>query len=297
LGTTTPEPQVFFVRNVTESIDPCQNPSFKNSHGFFMSPATAKLTNQPLPIFSQAKPSSFQDLVYPSAYYQRSYRANDKIPWDAKEDQLYWSGRSTGGYTSHNNWKDMHRQRFVELQLRPNEHVPFLSRTNQNGWKWVTAPLSVISRFLNIRFTEIIECAALACMEQKRHFHPSRPDTEGQAFKAKLVMDIDGNTFSGRFYRLLRSNSVVLKQSIFQEWHDDRLVPWAHYIPISPNMTELPETVRYLLDTEEGRTLSQRIAAQSREWSEKVLRAEDLRVAFYRSLLEYAWLVSDNRET
>lgn len=39
-----------------------------------------------------------------------------------------------------------------------------------------------------------------------------------QANEYKYLLDIDGNAWSGRFHRLLSSNSVVLKSTIFPEW-------------------------------------------------------------------------------
>jgi len=64
---------------------------------------------------------------------------------------------------------------------------------------------------------------------------------------------------------LLGSRSVVLKQTLFKEWHDDRLVPWVHYVPVSLEMKELPKTMRYLVMTKKGAAVSMRIAEQGRK--------------------------------
>lgn len=40
-----------------------------------------------------------------------------------------------------------------------------------------------------------------------------------QANEYKYLLDLDGNAWSGRFHRLLSSNSVVLKSTIFPEWY------------------------------------------------------------------------------
>lgn len=109
-------------------------------------------------------------------------------------------------------------------------------------------------------------------------------------------MDIDGNAFTERFYRLLKSNSTVFKMTMFHEWHDDRLVPWVHYVPISLEMKELPETLRFLADTERGREIAREIAEQGSTWAKKVLRAEDLRLAMWRILLEYGRLYDGKRD-
>ena len=95
---------------------------------------------------------------------------------------------------------------------------------------------------------------------------------------------------STRFYRLLSQRSVVLKQTLFQEWHDDRLVPWIHYVPISLEMTELPEIMTYLVGNPEGARYSEEIANTGYEWSRQVVRKIDMSIYMYRLMLELAQL-------
>ena len=68
-------------------------------------------------------------------------------------------------------------------------------------------------------------------------------------------------------------------QNLFREWHEDRLIPWVHYVPISLGMEELPETVRYLLKDPEGQRIASRIAKESRHWARWILRPVDLSAA------------------
>ena len=83
----------------------------------------------------------------------------------------------------------------------------------------------------------------------------------------KFVLDLDGNSFSGRYYRLLQSKSLVLKQTLFEEWHDDRVFPWVHFVPVSTGFEELPELMRFLATTERGGEIAAQIAADSRVWA------------------------------
>jgi hypothetical protein len=108
------------------------------------------------------------------------------------------------------------------------------------------------------------------------------------AWHNKIVLDIDGNGISGRLYGLLRSTSAVMRQSIFREWHDERLVPWLHYIPLSMDMSELAEITRFLLEDDAGMNIMKLIADAGREWSKKVLRKEDMQIYMFRLLLEMA---------
>ena len=97
---------------------------------------------------------------------------------------------------------------------------------------------------------------------------------------------------STRFYRLLSSQSVVLKQSWIQEWHDDRLVPWVHYIPVTMGMDELPSLINFLVNDPEGKRLSIEISREGSTWSRQVLRRIDMSIYVYRLLLELAEIYS-----
>jgi hypothetical protein len=88
----------------------------------------------------------------------------------------------------------------------------------------------------------------------------------------------------------------VLKQTILREWHDERLIPWVHYIPVSLSMDELPEIMRYLTSHEDGKRRAKEIADAGREWHGKALRGEDFTIYLYRLMLELARIMDPNRE-
>jgi beta-1,2-xylosyltransferase len=44
--------------------------------------------------------------------------------------------------------------------------------------------------------------------------------------KHKFLFDIDGNGWSGRFRRLMSTNSMVIKAGIFTEWFQPHLIPY-----------------------------------------------------------------------
>lgn len=68
----------------------------------------------------------------------------------------------------------------------------------------------------------------------------------------------------------------MLKQTLFQEWHDERLFPWVHYVPISMSMEELPKVMRYLALSKAGGVLAKQIADDGRQWREKLLDGRTL---------------------
>jgi Glycosyl transferase family 90 len=122
-----------------------------------------------------------------------------------------------------------------------------------------------------------------------------RKDEFSKSYGYKFNLDLDGNGFNGRFYRLLHSKVVPVKQTIFKEWHDDWLMPWAHYIPLSMEMTEFPEMMGFLATTEEGLEISKGIAEEGSAWAGKVLRQKNLVLTCVRLLLEYARIVNPDR--
>jgi hypothetical protein len=141
----------------------------------------------------------------------------------------------------------------------------------------------------------VLQCDEKDCEEQKRFFNPGGREERSRQFQSRFVFDIDGNSFSGRYYTLLQSKSAVLKQTIPREWHDERLVPWVHYIPVSLSMDELPEIMRYMTSHEDGRRRAEEIARAGREWHGKALRKKDFTIYLYRLMLELARIMDPNR--
>ena len=89
---------------------------------------------------------------------------------------------------------------------------------------------------------------------------------------------------------------MVLKQTVLREWHDERLIPWVHYIPVSLSMEELPEIMRYMTSDKDGMRRAREIADASRDWHGRVLRREDFTIYLYRLMLELARIMDPKRE-
>jgi hypothetical protein len=93
---------------------------------------------------------------------------------------------------------------------------------------------------------------------------------------------------SCRFYRQLGSNSVPLKQTMWAEWHDGRIMPWLHYVPLSMEMDELPVVVDWLMNDASGSKYAAMIAEQGAAWAAKSLRHVDITIHHFRLLIEIA---------
>lgn len=91
---------LYFVRNVTRAQDVCENPKVADLHAGFGPSYSIKLLKTLHPLFSRAKLSNYQDLLFPAPdYVSGSYPKYDEsqdTPWEQKANRLYWAGGTTG---------------------------------------------------------------------------------------------------------------------------------------------------------------------------------------------------------
>ena len=291
-------PQLPFVSNITSAMDVCASPDLLHGHGLLAAPDTMILTHSLVPIFSQCKPSVFSDVLYPSPYYGIDYEYDDSqdLEWDDKGDQVYWAGSSTGGHNTIDNWEHLHRSRLT-LATEAGSIYPtqILERDVHNNWQPRNTTYGELADLFHLRITRVVQCEEDACEKMKEKFIVG-DEPSNAALGSKYALDIDGNAYSGRYYKLLKSNSAVMKHTSFKEWHDGRLQPWVHFIPLSASADELAEVSRFLLMEDEGLEIGKKIAEQGKEWARKTLRPIDLEVVFIRVLLEYARIMSDDRD-
>ncbi|KAF3932839.1 hypothetical protein ABW19_dt0209349 [Dactylella cylindrospora] len=270
-GGGSARPKVRFVEDLKYELDLCLHPEYQNMHGFFNSPSNFRASRNLIPFFSPTSMYTMSDILAPGLdyvnwQYMGDEKSKDSISYADKKPQMYWKGWSTGSTFKEESWTRNHRMRFVR-------------RFQKN-------------KLFNIGFSRYVQCGDFC--ERLEQLHPlveGDPPTAG--FEYKFAMDIDGNGYSGRYYRLLQSNCLVFKQTMFEQWHDDRLVPWVHYVPVSLGMDELEAAVDYFANDPKGKLLGERIAADGRTWGEKVLRPVDMTIYTYRLLLEYAALFKE----
>lgn len=200
----------------------CQHPEYAYMHGFWDSPSNLKTTNLDVPVLSSAVLSTMGDIPVPAVAYSSSMYTYDEledIPWSEKIAGLYWAGKTTGSFQRPDqNWKHHHRQRFVkladELDLQPH----FYLQSSHQGTRWQQHHSIATDEVpWEVYFTEVVQYedeATLAAIEDEYDIHD--PDPKGEGLKYTHNFDIDGNGHSGRFYRLLNSWSLPLKQTIFK---------------------------------------------------------------------------------
>jgi hypothetical protein len=279
-----------FIYNTTAMSDICYSPSLGSTHGFFDRPNAYNIVQDLFPIFSQSKISSYADILYPSPWYwagKVTYNDTQDKEWSEKEDQLYWRGSTTGGYSRNGGWKRQHRQRFVQ-KINGAGRAKILVDGGRS-WEVKEVPRGDYRENMNVYFSHVGQCETEDCEEQKEFFTVKEHAEQHDAWSFKHLLDMDGNAFSGRFYAFLESKSLVFKLAIFREWHTDWIKPWFHYIPLSFQGDEWLEAVQFFRQGGPGERDAERLAMQGREWAKKALRLDDMEVYFFRLLLEYVY--------
>ena len=306
-----------FISDPSIFKDTCKQPELQYLHGAFMSAPTTRVTFQPIPVFSGATTSLHSDILIPSPYYgKENFKNANHVtkPWTEKQSVLYWGGSTTGTAATNQDpdfdWHLGHRNRFVERVNGLGEaenatatllrHLPL-----SNEWESYTTSFASQRDRYNVSFSNVVKCHDQICDEIKSFYKPSDAYT-GWVDRWRIddyafLLDMDGNGFSGRFYRLLGSNATVFKSTIFQEWHDDQngggLMPWVHYVPVSIGMEEVPELMRFFTSSKKGMAYAARIADRGKRWVDERGRRQDLGAGLARVVLEYKRLISDGRDT
>lgn len=236
--------------------------------------------------------SAFRDILIPCpCYAAHPVVQRDPIPLLENKPIMYWRGSSTGGEASRFTWKSGHRERFVAF-IQSLQHTASVLETGRSFGSNMEGlnkkQIRLFKDVFDVHMGAYIQCDRESCKDMERVLGPSDIEPEDISSNYQHLFDIDGNSMSVRFYRLLSRQAVVLKQTWFQEWHDERLVPWAHYVPVSMTMEELPALINFLVNDPTGKRLSVEISQAGSSWSREVLREIDMSIYIYRLLLEMA---------
>jgi hypothetical protein len=303
--------------NWTTSKNICANRHWAEQHGSLTKPATMDINTVLVPLFSAAKLHGSNDILLPPpSYYTDDALFTGKgwfgdgktsIPWREKLQGLVWRGKATGGLLQDSTWRRSHRLRLVSM-LNASDSA---SHWNDDSISWPDfeesqVDHSSLAKWLgstaNAGFTDTL-CSSnptsKACQGMSDSFHTVAPIMMRKQYRWKYLPDIDGNSLSGRFRAFLGSNSSPMKATIFKEWHDSRLMPWVHFIPLEITLRDLWYTMAYFLGFQRMQahdSEGERIATEGRFWAEKVLRKEDMLLYVHRVLLEYARLCDDDRD-
>jgi hypothetical protein len=306
-----------FVSNWTLSASPCHQPDLAQLHGLYLSPASFVGTHALVPIFSQSKAAGYADIRYPSPWNyldKIKYEVNDEFPdkpFREKENTLFWRGATSEGVSAGTGaWKGMVRQRVVHLLNNETATQPVLLPPKNNAQGKPTYHLQTPNKIkknlntkLDVRFVgDVVRCGDPDCPDQATEFGFVESVDFKQHWRYKFLFDTDGSGFSGRFIPFLQSNSVPFKTAIFREWYEGRLTAWKHFVPVDVRLTDLWSSLAYFGGYNGARKMvgreqeAEAIVNEGREWTNKVLRKEDMEVYMFRLLLEWGRLTDEKRE-
>ncbi|KAK5123815.1 hypothetical protein LTR85_002451 [Meristemomyces frigidus] len=319
-----------YVQNWTLAKSPCDNAALQGLHGTFVEPISIANTKKFFPLFGGSKLPMNNEILLPPAMYWTDdpfYSGGKEHgqPWDEKRNGLIWRGAASGGRNKESNWKRFQRHRFVAMvnatsveMAETGEQTPLNFALPAND-TYDLAALTGSTAHSSSKFGALAKWiktwsnAAVVhllcfpdpnpphCAYTDSYFSVSRAMPMKEQYAYKYLPDIDGNSFSGRYRAFLYSTSLPVKATIYEEWHDSRLVPWVHFVPMDHTFVDIYGLMEYFVGNGDAGVgghddVAKGIAMGGKAWAEKVLRREDMQVYVFRLLLEYARLCDDERE-
>ncbi|KAJ7476729.1 glycosyl transferase family 90-domain-containing protein [Mycena latifolia] len=248
-------------------------PSVNDDTAFLISSAKSGLTTDLYPLISMAKISPcFSDILFPTEYYyDQSWWSGeleypDNISWEDKLPQIYWRGMSNGGQIVGDNFHAFPRFKLVDL-----------GRTHPE--------------LMDVALTRFAETLCGEGCDREAVIMEYNITGEGEAredvYWYKYALDVDGTTFSGRYLGLLRSGSLAFKATVFEEYFNDWLKPYEHYVPVLPDLSDLVEKIEWANDhPEEARLIQQR----GMQVAQRIVTDDQNDCYFFAVLLEWARL-------
>lgn len=315
---SNPHSQGQLLQNWDDSLEPCHQPDIFNLHDFHTVPHRYDLYQDLLPIFSRSKTSSFNDILMPLI------RANvdekvDQASFDSKESRLFWQQEPQVQSATHDSLHGGHRNRLVRLI---NNATAFDKQSMlvdiKSGKEVKYIYEEVGSREIDKLFSTDISytspstpCDSPNCRLVEQEHFGFKPKAENPLAANRYIMVLDTSDGpSPDMLPILRSNSVPFISTIFREWFTERLMPWAHFVPIDLRYHGLHSTLAYFEGLKgkgkingresamESKTEDARwIAEQGKKWAEKSIRREDMEVYMFRLLLEWGRVISEDRDS
>ncbi|KAJ7915958.1 glycosyl transferase family 90-domain-containing protein [Mycena leptocephala] len=260
---------------------------------FLVSASSAEFTTDLVPVLSMTKladastavsggdnspggGSCFADVMVPGEFYYRNswwagkFEYPNNVKWEDKKDVLYWRGKSNGGHIRGTNYHSFPRFRLMDLAALPENRAKGLFDVRITQWH-------------ESHCTD--DCDADAIRNAYKITGESVPREE--AYQYKYLLDVDGNTFSGRYLGLLRSGGLVFKSTAFAEFFTPWLVPYEHFIPVRPDLADLPAKIEWAR-ANDGE--ARRIQESGRVFAERILTDAQNDCYWFAVLLEWGAL-------
>ena len=204
-------------------------------------PASSQAYEQ-LPLFSLCSREGFADVpgisggsfLYRFPTFNRS-EVLARHPWNTRDNKAFWRGSPTGGNFSLDTWRD---HVTFYLDTWPQYRRPQLVNISQNH-----------PELLDAKFPSCVQCAP-GVFEQMQKLLGLSTEVEwpspDELMSHKLIVDIDGNSWTERFIGQLAQQTAILKvQPTYQEFYWKLLQPYVHYVPIAEDLHDLIPQIKY----------------------------------------------------
>ncbi len=306
-----PQSQGQYLRDWALSKDLCHQPDLYRLHSFFMTPPDVRPLQELLPVFSRSKTASYSDILIPLRRTDET-QVGETGGIAMKWKKLYWRGMPTQPELTHELWRGGQQQRLVHLVNNGTDATAILLPTgDEDMFRHQIVPTAELNAALpmDVAFSGYAACRAdesQECLRLEAEFGLEPDDfTLGNLYV--LLVDSDHGP-PGDALHVIRSGSVPLISSIFQEWYTERLMPWIHFVPIDVRFHALHSTLAYFTglhgrvggsdpDMADAVADAQWIAEQGQRWAAKAMRREDQEVYLFRLLLEWGRVIDDQRDS
>jgi len=266
-----------------------------------------------------------------------NFAESERVSWPDKVNKVMWRGSASGGINDADNWTRLQRHRFLVMlngslveshqkvsdqplpahvpggqpPLPHNYPMPNTSLYPLAAMQSGDAPVALRdwiddntdAAFIHLRCYPPLSWFSgngADCSYDGQYYTIVNHVSPAVQFEYRYQPDIDGASFSGRYRSLLYSNSAPIKATIYDEWHDSRLVPWKHFIPMDNTFMDWWGLMEYFLGYRKKVTghdsAAEKIATEGSEWAQQALRIDDMLAYVYRLILELARLQDERRD-
>ena len=206
---------------------------------------------------------------------------NERYPWNSKHHKVIWRGSLTGKMV--NATMKSPRWNMVQMVHDLQDNYDNMNDRRDKSNNAATASPTKLDPY-------VLDVAATRLPPRHKEWLPNvMNELGGLAYnlpmedfqKYRGIIDMDGNSWSSRFGRLLCYNSVVLK--VEPSWvdyfyykdgygYEPKLQPWVHYIPIKADLSDLLEMSNFVADPHNDELLIEMVRNANSWCSQNMVR-------------------------
>ena len=209
----TNQDQLHFPKNISSLKNLCELPEVGDIHGLFLSPGAFWITTTLVPIFSRTKISTNQDLITPATDYSKTsqykpYDEKEDMPWDQKQNRLYWVGSTTdGSWKDDRFWRRGQRYRLVRDLNNGSKPITLYQQNSDSGaWSAYRSTMRTLSKYIYVKFSGLDHCQPDTLCDK------IKSQEEGVAFASQqeTYQDSYSSKFSFDMYVIFSTSNTPL---------------------------------------------------------------------------------------